>query len=104
MDAFHLDAAAGRLTVHGELTIYQVADARVALLSAAEQETLTEIDLGGVTELDTAGLQLLLLAKRSCAVDGVPVRLTNHSPQVLDVLELTGLGAELDVSGAEAGS
>jgi len=96
MDSFHFDPENHRLAISGELTIYQAGEARAALLNALEQGPLLEIDLGGVTELDTAGLQLLLLAKRVGADDDEPLLLVNHSRAVLDVLALTRLGAELD--------
>jgi len=50
-----------------------------------------EVDLSGVNEIDTAGLQLMLQLKRKC---GTRLRLVNHSPAVLQILDLSNLGAQ----------
>ena len=50
-----------------------------------------EIDLSGVSEIDSAGLQLLLLAKREAERYANPLRLTGHSRAVLEVLDLCNL-------------
>lgn len=79
-----------RLSLVGELTIYAVAERKPEILSLlAEDEA--EIDLSGVTEVDGAGLQLLMLAKREALTRGKALRLTGHPPAVLEVLELTHL-------------
>ncbi len=76
----------------GELTIGTVAAVRARLAPAVLGHAETEIDLGGVEDVDSAGLQLLLMAKR-CA--GRTVRLVNHSEAVLRLLELSNLGHAL---------
>ena len=56
----HLDPQQQQLSIIGELTIFSVQDIRTRLLEAlAGQDALT-IDLAGVSELDSAGLQLML--------------------------------------------
>lgn len=87
------DADTGCLAIIGELTIYQANAAAESLRSAHASGALREIDLSGVTELDTAGLQLLLTADRLAGNGGPPVALINHSQPVLDVLELSGVRA-----------
>lgn len=47
-----------------ELTIYRVADLRASLLEALGRG-VRQFDLGGVTECDSAGLQMLLALRRS---------------------------------------
>jgi anti-sigma B factor antagonist len=49
------------LRIEGELTIFRAMELKPALLPVPP---LTEIDLSGVTEIDTAGVQLLMLAKK----------------------------------------
>lgn len=94
-NALRFDAKTGRLRITGELTIYQAAAAKAELLKAMDSGRLREIDLGAVTELDTAGLQLLLLAKRTAAERGEALQLVNHSEPVLDVLTLLNVDAAL---------
>mgnify|MGYP000449798764 CR=1 FL=1 len=51
------------------------------------------VDLAAVTELDTCGLQLLMLAKRTAAKVGSQLQLVSHSPAVLEVFELLNVAA-----------
>jgi len=100
-DAFRFDAEAGSLTLQGELTIYQISEATEALRSATDSGQLRLIDLAGVSELDTAGLQWLLLAKRLPTADESVVMLVNHSDHVRGLIRLAGLSATLDIADRE---
>lgn len=81
------------LRLEGDLTIYTVAEQRASLFTAISANRDLEINLEAVGEVDTAGLQLLLAAKRQAARDGRALRLTMHSPAVLDVLEIANMTA-----------
>jgi len=61
------------------------------LLEMLEKSAEIELDLSQVGELDTAGLQLLILAKRECLARKGNLHLINHSPAVLDVLSLCNM-------------
>lgn len=74
--------------IAGEMTIYHAAEMKGELLPCLEHGTEAEIDLSEVSEMDTAGFQLLLLAKREAASSGKQLRLVAHSPAVLEVLDL----------------
>ena len=82
-----------KAVVEGSMTIYEAAAAKPLLLSALAAAKETEIDLSSVDEMDTAGLQLLILVKRESLTAGKVFRLTGHSPASLDVLERYNLGA-----------
>lgn len=82
-----------RIAVDGELTIYRAADLKVTVLEALRKSRVLEVDLSGVTELDTAGLQVLMLAKNTAAADQRELRLLNHSPAVVEIVEMLNLGA-----------
>jgi ABC-type transporter Mla MlaB component len=69
------------------MTIYEAAADKRALLGALAEATEMEIDLSSVAEMDTAGLQLLILVKRESLKAGKPLRLTGHSEASLDVLD-----------------
>jgi len=90
-----LSAAAGtRLHPQGELTIFHAAELKAEWLQALEAAGgALEMDLAGVTELDTAGLQLLMLLKREAAAKGGTLLLHGHSPAVLEVFELLNVAA-----------
>lgn len=80
------------LRIEGEMTIYTAADLRAQLLPRLAEPQELEIDLSGVSELDSAGVQLLILAKREAGRCGRILRLSRHSPAVLEVFELYQLG------------
>lgn len=91
-NALHFNSESGALTVMGELTIYQANAAAEGLRSAFASGALRHIDLAGVTELDTAGLQWLLVAGSLSDNEGESVALVNHSQPVREVLTLLGMG------------
>ena len=82
-----------RIAIDGEMTIYRAADLKVTVLEALRKARVLEIDLSGITELDTAGLQVLMLAKNTAATDKRELRLLNHSPAVVEIVEMLNLGA-----------
>jgi anti-sigma B factor antagonist len=80
------DQAALRL--EGELTIYSVTEARVQLDAALDQQPVLQLNLAGVEELDTAGLQLLVWVKQEAKRRGKQLVLSAHSPAVVEVFDL----------------
>ena len=78
------------LKIEGELTIFRAMELKPAMLPTPP---LTDIDLSGVTDLDTAGLQLLMLAKKTALAENRELRLVGHSPAVLEVFELLNVAA-----------
>lgn len=76
----------------GEMTIYSAAELKPALLHALGQSEEIEIDLADISEIDTSGVQLLMLMKREAADAGKALRLVGHSLAVLEIFELMGLG------------
>lgn len=84
----------GHLTISGELTIYAANDAKDRLIEAIRVHGCVRLDLSGVTEIDTSGLQLLLLARRACAATGKSFNFIKPSAAVRETLQLCGL-AEL---------
>lgn len=88
---------AGRtLRPTGELTV-QTAAARAAVLTSAATpgETLT-LDLSRVSEMDTAGLQVLLVALAEARIAGGAARVVSPSPAAREALELAGLSRLVD--------
>lgn len=82
-----------RLALEGEMTIYNAAAIKEQLLAALNATQDLELDLGQVGEIDTAGCQLLIMAKREAARQGKSLRLVEHSPAVLDVLNFYNVAA-----------
>lgn len=73
------------------MTIYTAAQIKESLLSTMEGCAELEMNLGQVSEIDTAGLQLLALAKREAADRNKPLHFVAHSQAVLDMLDLCNL-------------
>jgi anti-anti-sigma factor len=84
---FQHDPAGNRLDVSGSFTIYHALEAKAPLL--AQQGAA--LDLSEVEEMDGAGLQLLLLARRDAGI-----RLVAASDAVTDTLRLAGLETLLE--------
>lgn len=76
-----------------EMTIYHAIAQKSALLNALEASAGLELDLASVGEIDTAGLQLLMLVKREGERLGKPVRISAHSPAVQQAIEFCRLAA-----------
>ncbi|KTA80587.1 STAS domain-containing protein [Aeromonas salmonicida] len=79
--------------VSGEMTIYTAAELKQALTPLLYRQQALELDLSGVSEMDSAGLQLLLAAKKTMQQGDSPLHLVMHSHAVLDALELCQLAA-----------
>jgi len=82
-----------RVIADGSMTIYEAAADKIVLLEALAKASETEIDLSCVSEMDTAGLQLLILTKRESLKVGKVMRVIAHSAASLDVLDRYNLGA-----------
>ena len=82
-----------RVAIEGELNIYTAAEWKKRLDDLIGQDSSLELDLGAVQELDTAGLQLLIMAKREANARSQQLLLSNHSQAVLEVFELCGVAA-----------
>lgn len=78
------------LRIEGELTIFRAMELKPALLPTPP---LDEIDLSGVTDIDSAGVQLLMLAKKTAAASNRELRIVGHSPAVIEVFELLNVAA-----------
>lgn len=82
-----------RLKIEGEMTIYTAAECKQAISSALQHCGEIEINLSAVEEMDTAGFQLLFLAKREAECRGKTLRLVAHSPASLEVLDTYNMAA-----------
>jgi anti-sigma B factor antagonist len=86
------------LALEGDLTIHHAAELKNRLLAALAAGTRC-LDLRDVDECDSAGVQLLLAARRSAQASGRPLTLAPVSEPMREVLQRYGL---LHVLGAAA--
>jgi anti-sigma B factor antagonist len=81
------------LSIEGELTIYTAAQHKDALVAFLNSGDDLELNLSQVSEMDTAGLQILIMAKKEAAVAGKSLRYSMHSAPVLEILELSRMAS-----------
>ena len=77
--------------IAGEMTIYNAAELKDELLPLLDEPRTVEINLRNVSEMDTAGVQLLMMFKRERHRHGLPFSLAKQSKAVLDALDLFNL-------------
>ncbi|MGC1457721.1 MAG: STAS domain-containing protein [Steroidobacteraceae bacterium] len=91
-----IESVAGEVRVTGEMTVYTASQIKQPLLDAiAVGPTNVLVDLSGVSEFDTAGVQLLLLVYREALLSGRTFRLGAQSSIVSEVLALCGVLGQL---------
>jgi anti-anti-sigma factor len=79
------------LRIDGEMTIYSAASLAERITAATSRaDAGPRLDLSQVTEIDTAGLQLLLMARKLARPRG-GLALVAPSPRVRALLHLCGL-------------
>lgn len=85
--------ATARLSIDTDLTIYHASLLKGQLLDAVRGNERLELDLSQVGEMDTAGFQLLVMAKHEAQRLGRELALVAHSPAVLDVIGFYNMSA-----------
>ena len=90
------------IALAGEVTVFNASAIRDQLLGALNETGDLDVDLSQVSEIDTAGVQLILAAKREAAACNKTIRFSGCSDTVFDVMALLGLSAYLtDAMSAE---
>ena len=83
-----------RLEISEPMTIYQAAALKARLVEALDFGSALELDMTAVTQIDTAGIQLVLLAKRECDARGKTLEL-RCSSAVSDLASFYNLAPHL---------
>jgi anti-anti-sigma factor len=73
------------------------ADCLVTAANQAAQPVI--VDLTGVTFMDSAGLDALIVGHRLLRSSGVPLRVRNSRSTVRQLIEVTGTGPMFDLDG-----
>jgi anti-anti-sigma factor len=80
------------LVLGPEMTIAHAGSCHAALADALQAAPAAlALDLGGVTDFDSSGVQLLLAAQRSLGERGDALHIVAASPAVVDALTIFGL-------------
>lgn len=77
-----------RFAIGAGLSIYDVANLKPRLLEAVARHAVLDVDLSQVETIDSAGIQLLMLAKVHALAHDHRFHLVGHSPVVLEIFEL----------------
>lgn len=85
-----------QVAVQSDLTIYTALELHGELRPWLEQPCAWQLDLADVSELDGAGLQLLLMLRQHLTTTGHHLTVTGRSPAVNEALTLCGLNAAFD--------
>lgn len=85
-----------RLHVAGEMTIYSALELKARVLGSLARCAELDVDSADVTEVDSAGLQLLLLAKREARSAGKQLRVSVPSQAMQEALQQFGLSPALE--------
>lgn len=86
------------LHVAGEIDMASADEFRDRLLACLERFNSLEVDLGGVTFIDSSGLAALVRLRTESEMVGKPVALVKVSRAMARLLELTGLQGLFDVN------
>jgi anti-sigma B factor antagonist len=87
----------------GELTIYRALEHFEMLRNALDSgAAVVRVDLSGVSEIDSSGLQLLLLLRKQAQARGMKLAVVQASPVVRELLGYCNLGALLADTSAAA--
>jgi anti-anti-sigma factor len=87
-----------RFSVEGEVTSRMVGELREAIFPAITRDQEIEIDLSRVSEIDFAGLLLMLEIKLTASARGKALRFIEHSKPVAEIMKLSGLADFFGVS------
>jgi anti-anti-sigma factor len=82
-----------RISLTEDLTIYHALEQKQTLLDALATTNDLELDLSQVGEMDTAGLQLLILLKKEAQTAGKRVSIVAHSQSVRSVIDFCNVAA-----------
>lgn len=95
--------AATALSIAGEFNIFTAMDTKARLLDAIaaapyEPDTEIGIDLSQVTDIDSAGLQLMVMARREAVRQGKRLHFVACSEAVADIVALCDMADYLGIA------
>ena len=88
---------ATRVAASGEIDVATLGELERTLVDLCAHQRPVELDLSGVSFIDSSGLATLLSMRNLCAEDGGIMVLCAPSQEVRRVLELAGLSAAFTI-------
>ena len=83
------------VAIEGEMNIYHAMELKSVVMKALDEAEAVELDLSGVSEFDSSGLQIVLLACREAEKNNRKLSVKASSAPVDSVIELFCLGGLL---------
>ncbi len=83
-----------QIRIDGDFNIYTAAESKQQLLDALNAHAAFDVNIEAVEEIDTSGVQLLLLMQREARRANKSLTLSGMSPAIADIVALLNL-AEL---------
>jgi len=90
------DGATLRVALEGRLDTLTSRELEAALRNSLDGVTLLELDFAGLEYVSSAGLRVLLAARKAMSRQG-EMRVTHVPPDVMEVFEITGFTGILDI-------
>ncbi len=90
------------LILDGDLTVFAASEVRERLLNALELSPTLILDASGVSEVDGAGIQLLIAARQEAQQRGGTLILQDTSAQLQEAIDLIDMRIELGDTSAQA--
>ena len=81
------------MLIEQNMTIYTAAELKPLILAEVRQSEAPHLDLSGVGEIDSAGLQLLVLARREARGAGRTLNITGVRSAVSESMSFISLAA-----------
>tara|TARA_R110001583_G_scaffold27381_5_gene97954 strand:+ start:306 stop:638 length:333 start_codon:yes stop_codon:yes gene_type:complete len=81
------------LTIRDEMTIYNVLEQKNTIYPHLKPDHELQIDLSAVSEIDSAGMQLLMFLKNEAIRKQNELSFIHHSQAVVDVVEMFNLSS-----------
>ncbi|MDP2688646.1 MAG: STAS domain-containing protein [Deltaproteobacteria bacterium] len=91
-----------RVAIEGEMNIYRAAELKKTLLDGLEASPALEVDLSGVEEMDTSGIQILALARMEAARLKKQMKITAASQAASTLIELYNMAEFLGAGALNA--
>lgn len=85
-----------RFSIEGKVTSSMVAELKEAILPVISRSDEIQIDLSTISEIDFAGLLLMVDAKLTAIKRGKALHFIGHSKPVIEILEISGLRGFFD--------
>lgn len=86
-----------RLVVDGRIDTITSPQLQEALLNAFQKKNDVVVDFVSVSYISSAGLRALLIGQKTASSKGGSMRITNVSPSVKEIFEVTGFESILTI-------